>query len=448
MKLPEPAPDWLKIIKKANPEQIIEITTSKEFSGLISKANKVYEYWDKLRYLKIPENISSEMAWACIRFMRKQRSNEISMKDKSGGHFSFWLTDEILKQLHYIDTRAGGQVLSDEYSINDKDKERYLISSLMEEAIASSQLEGAATTREKAKKMLRSGKKPETVSDKMILNNYKTILHLRELKDRDLDILLIKEIHHILTNDTLENPEKSGEFRTNSDSVQVVDARDGQALFDPPNAEEIQERLNGLCDYVNYVNEEEFVHPVIKAIIIHFWLAYVHPFVDGNGRTARALFYWYLLKKGYWLFEFLSISRIIKNAPAQYARAYLYSEIDERDLNYFISYNLRAIRLSIEALWLYLRRRQNKLKESMKLIYNFPGLNSRQSDILRNVLANPGSHYTFKMVKNMFNVVYETARRDLFELVKKGFMEKRKVKREFYFIPVVDIERKLKTRKK
>ena len=60
-----------------------------------------------------------------------------------------------------------------------------------------------------------------------------------------------------------------------------------------------------------------FIHPMIRSIILHFWLAYDHPFVDGNGRTARALFYWSMLRHGYWLFEFISISQIILKGPDQ-----------------------------------------------------------------------------------------------------------------------------------
>ena len=57
-------------------------------------------------------------------------------------------------------------------------------------------------------------------------------------------------------------------------------------------------------------------------------LAFIHPFVDGNGRTARSLVYWYMMKKGYWLTEYLSISRIIYRNKAQYEKAFLYTEAD------------------------------------------------------------------------------------------------------------------------
>lgn len=60
---------------------------------------------------------------------------------------------------------------------------------------------------------------------------------------------------------------------------------------------------------------------MLRAILLHFWLAYDHPFEDGNGRTARSLFYWYMRTQGYWLVEYLLISNILRKAPAQYTRA-------------------------------------------------------------------------------------------------------------------------------
>lgn len=59
---------------------------------------------------------------------------------------------------------------------------------------------------------------------------------------------------------------------------------------------------------------------------MHFMLSYDHPFVDGNGRTARILFYWSMLSQDYWLAEFLPISRLLKMAPSQYARSFIYTE--------------------------------------------------------------------------------------------------------------------------
>ena len=90
----------------------------------------------------------------------------------------------MLKILHEIDQDAGGQILVDDPRVRLSENERYLVSSIMEEAIASSQLEGAATTRKKAKEMLKLGKKPTTTAEQMILNNYLTIKSIKKYIDK------------------------------------------------------------------------------------------------------------------------------------------------------------------------------------------------------------------------------------------------------------------------
>ena len=116
-------------------------------------------------------------------------------------------------------------------------------------------------------------------------------------------------------------------------------------------------RRRNLAAFAN-TNANPFIHPVIKAIALHFAIGFVHPFVDGNGRTARAIFYWYMLKEGYAAFEYLPISRILIRAPMNYARAYLYTETDDGDLTYFNHYQLQAILRAISSLHEYFERKE------------------------------------------------------------------------------------------
>ena len=316
----------------------------------------------------------------------------------------------------------------------------------MEEAIASSQLEGAATTRKKAKEMLKLGKKPTTTAEQMILNNYLTIKSIKKYINKPLSKELIIEIQASITKDTLEDKTAVGRFKKEGDGdYEVVDRANGTVLFQPPPISEIEERIKTLCDYANEEQGETFVHPVVKAIALHFGLAYIHPFVDGNGRTARALFYWYMLKSNYWLFEYLSISRILIRAPGQYKRAYLYSEIDGQDLTYFLMFNLRAVNLAIRGLHTYLTKQQQELAETTLLIRKYPDLNHRQHDLLFHAFSDPAAIYTIKFQKNVHNISYETARADLLELEKKDFLTRIQRKgKEFAFVPSKDISKKLK----
>lgn len=167
----------------------------------------------------------------------------------------------------------------------------------MEEAIASSQMEGASTTRKVAKDMLRKQLKPKNKGQQMIYNNYVTIQYLVENQSKDFSVEQLKEIQRLITHNTLTNKEYEGSFRT-SDDVMVIDGITGEIAHTPPSHQKVEQWIAELCDFANNDNEEVFIHPIIKGIIIHFMLAYIHPFVDGNGRTARSLVYWYMIKKG------------------------------------------------------------------------------------------------------------------------------------------------------
>jgi Fic family protein len=442
IKKPEKAPSFGKLNNEEQ-NQVISLTLSGEVKEIARKANIEYLYWDRFKYRPFPESIKPHIAWFALKLNRSASTKTVPLKWSEDRLFSYWLPDIALQALHLIDQNASGNILVDVPHVQKKEKEHYLMSSLIEEAIASSMIEGAATTRKKAKEMLKKRRKPRDKAEQMILNNYLTILKIKELINEPLTPQLLMHIQELITKDTLEEAAYEGRFRKEGDDqIEIVDGS-GQVLHSPPPALELPELINQLCDFANSEKEEEFVHPVLKAIIMHFWLAFIHPFMDGNGRTARALFYWYLLKKDYWLFEYLSISRIILKAPAQYYRAFLYSEIDDGDMTYFIRFHLRAINLAIKELKNHLARKQKQAVATTRRLVSHPDLNYRQKGLLTHALSHPDAQYTPQSHMQSHGVVYETARSDLLGLVKKGFFDKFKSGKGFIFIPVEGLEEKI-----
>jgi Fic family protein len=279
----------------------------------------------------------------------------------------------------------------------------------------------------------------------MIYNNYHTITWIKQIKNEPLTPELIKEIQKRITTDTLEDSDSAGCFQTEDEKRVSVWYQDSE-IFEPPKASEINQRVQALCNFANQPeSESEFDHPILRAIILHFWLAYIHPFSDGNGRTSRALFYWYALKNEYWQFEYLSISRVVLKAPEQYIRAFLYSEIDECDLTYFIAFHLRIIRLAIKDLQQYLHKKRRELCKIRELDLLSTQLNFRQGALLRYALEHTGDFYTtIKIHQNIYKVVYQTARTDMVTLEKLGFLTKRKVGHEFCFYPTPNLYERIK----
>lgn len=441
MKLPEKPPNWSEILDK-NQGALIEATRT--HSQFIAKANTDYLYWDKFKYLPLPDGITAEEAWAALRLSRLMRDVKvIPLQDKEGRIFNYWIPDSAQRVLHFLDQNAAGQILIDEPALQSEERQRYILKSIMEEAITSSQLEGAATTRVVAKEMLRTGRKPVDHAERMIFNNYITITKIRDHLNERLSPELLLSFHKLISKDTLDSPDQEGRFRVKEDGDIGVYDEKNQVLHTPPPPEEIEESVKKLCTFANTEDGEEFVHPVIRGILLHFWLAYLHPFADGNGRTARALFYWYMLKRKYWLFEYLSISRVMRKAAAQYYRSFLYSEIDEGDITYFITFHLRAIKLAIDELGIYLDRRQKESRDAIQFLKKQPHLNYRQRSLLASAIDRPGRIFTFKTHMSVHGVVYQTARADLLDLHKLGLLEMHKSGKKFTFTAAPNLRDKL-----
>jgi Fic family protein len=202
-------------------------------------------------------------------------------------------------------------------------------------------------------------------------------------------------------------------------------------------------RLEQLCRFANGGGSQGFLHPVVRSILLHSWLAYDHPFVDGNGRTARAIFYWSMLHRGYWLAEYLSVSSILRRAPAKYARLFLYSETDEGDLCYFILYHLEVICRAVDSLHEYLARKMDEIRQVERLIKRSTEFNHRQLALLSHALRSPGDRYTFVSHATSHNIAYQSARTDLISLRDKGLLRQSKVSKTYYFTPVEDLAARL-----
>lgn len=409
-----------------------------------STANGLYLHWEDLRHRNPPQGLTHEHWWLGLKLLRQTGTRTVQLKDTAGGSFQFTVPDLVTDLLHQIDRGGGTLVEIPEQVTNSEQRNRYIVRSLMEEAITSSQLEGAATTREVAKKMLAEGRKPRDHSERMIVNNYLTMRHMLELKDQALTPEIVFQVHREISEGALDIPDGAGRFRRPDEEINVSDL-EGNVFHLPPSAEELPSRLEAMCDFANGKTPNFFVHPVIRGIILHFWLAYDHPFVDGNGRTARALFYWQMLHSGYWLFEFLSISQFLRKAPVQYGTAFLHTETDGNDLTYFIIHQAGIIRRAVKELHEYVARKSSETRTSLEALQRHPELNHRQQALIAHAIRHPGFAYKIAGHGARHGVVYQSARKDLLELAGLSLLEQRKVGRAFVFVAPKELESRLRT---
>jgi Fic family protein len=411
------------------------------------RAPERYLHWDKLRRLQPPSGLSVEQWWLKVKAAREAGLRPLPLTDPIGRPFGYGLLDGMLRRLRYVDQRCGGEVAMDEVVTSERRAgRRFLVNSLMEEAIRSSQLEGATTSRRAAKEMLRTGREPRDRSERMIANNYAALEFMREEMGEKLSPGAILHLHRILTEGTLDNPSAAGRLQQPGEPrVAVFDRDDGRPIHEPPPADQLPERMRMLCEFANQGDDgEPFVHPVVRAILLHFWLAYDHPFEDGNGRTARILFFWLMRVRGYWLAEYLPISRFIRKAPAQYARAFMETETDGGDVTYFLIHQLNVIERAIDELHLYLQRKTAEVRDVEKRLRETAYLNGRQLALLTDAVRNPDSSYSFDSHAKSHRVSHETARSDLRGLAQRELLVKRRAGRQHRFEPAPDLPERLR----
>ena len=412
--------------------------------GLDDPEYRPWEYY--FRAEPVPDGLMREEWWYAVRTARASTARPTPFIMTDGTRLTFNLPDRFLRLNEEITAQARGQVELPAEVATQGVRDRYLINSLYEEAITSSQMEGASTTRRDAKKMLREKKDPRTRSERMILNNFLALEFVRDHLGEELTPEFICGVHRIVTDGTLDEAEDAGRLqRQGEERIRIYGSEgDEQLLHVPPPAEELPERLQRLCDFANGVGEyaSQYVPPLVRALVVHFMMGYDHYFVDGNGRTARVIAQWVMLREGFFLMDFVPVSRLLHKAPAQYARSFLEVEQDEGDLTYFLIWHAEVMCRAIRELHEYLARKSKEMGQ-MKHLLRRTELNNRQIGVIEEALKDSAFTVTAAAHSDRYRVTLQTAHVDLRGLEDGGYLMRVKRGRSFEWYPVPDLQRRV-----
>lgn len=412
--------------------------------GLDDPEYRPWEYY--FRAEPVPDGLMREEWWYAVRTARASTARPTPFIMTDGTRLTFNLPDRFLRLNEEITAQARGQVELPAEVATQGVRDRYLINSLYEEAITSSQMEGASTTRRDAKKMLREKKDPRTRSERMILNNFLALEFVRDHLGEELTPEFICEVHRIVTDGTLDEAEDAGRLqRQGEERIRIYGSEgDEQLLHVPPPAEELPERLQRLCDFANGVGEyaSQYVPPLVRALVVHFMMGYDHYFVDGNGRTARVIAQWVMLREGFFLMDFVPVSRLLHKAPAQYARSFLEVEQDEGDLTYFLIWHAEVMCRAIRELHEYLARKSKEMGQ-MKHLLRRTELNNRQIGVIEEALKDSAFTVTAAAHADRYRVTLQTAHVDLRGLEDGGYLMRVKRGRSFEWYPVPDLQHRV-----
>jgi len=229
----------------------------------------------------------------------------------------------------------------------------------------------------------------------------------------------IKEAHR-LTVEKLLAPEKCGVFRDTQ--VVVKNSLTGEVSFTPPLAMAVPYQMTDLIAFINNTTDQE-VHPILKSGIVHYEFVRIHPFVDGNGRVARALSTLILYQEGYDIRKFFSLEEYFdSNAQAYYAALQSVAKNDS-DLTEWLSYFVEGLAIELHKI----KEKVERISVDGKLKEKLGGtplmLTERQLKIIEYIQG--AGYLQNSAFKQLFPFVSEdTVLNELKSLIQSGLIRK------------------------
>ena len=406
-------------------ERIVLERGLRDMESLIDAFTHRYLTRQEVLYRVTPRE-NMEVFWPQLLEARKKYAVEIPLRDKKGN--KFWLAhiQELTESITYVEDSGKHELFA---MVQGELADNIILDAILDEAFYSSVIEGAFSTKQRTAELIATKSKPANKSEQMILNNYMALQYVLENLDKPIEEDMILSIYRLVTKNTLETGDMVERYRNGP--VYVWDAGLNKAIYEGPEFPNVPSMMNALIEFIH--DDSDGIHPIIKACILHFYFVYIHPFFDGNGRTARAISYMYLLQRGYSFFKFFSISSIVREQKAKYYKAIMDAENPEGDLTYFVLFYTSMVMDSIKlVLGRFEKEFYTKIVQDCMEKLDI-ALSNRQEKTIDSLMKGKKVFLTVEDYTKRFKVAYETGRSDLNQLVDFGLLTKTKVGKKFVY---------------
>ena len=371
-------------------------------------------------YLEKQKSIAKygPVKWREIEEDRHRKANPLDLFDKKGKPFWFVLTPGLLALISEVERNRG---FLTSLKLPKKFLDRLASETEKKEAYYSSHIEGAVTSLEVALLHLSKPSRKDYGDEslQMIVNNRDVLEYIRKQSSNPFSHEMICKLHKILVRNThKERPITVGEYRKGP--IYVVDSQ-GQVAYEGPPASGVMRMMDAYVQWMNRILE---VHPLIKAAFVHLYFVHVHPFDDGNGRSARALSNLYLMKQDYQFINFLAPSDYFDHHRGEYYRAIQNAEVHGSDATVFILYYLTALVEQLKGVQIEIEK-EKKVKDIRDLLSQKvqAKLDKKQVKALQWMFEHPEAMTTKRYCK-LGQCSDETARKDFNRLLEAGLIQK------------------------
>ncbi len=246
-------------------------------------------------------------------------------------------------------------------------------------------------------------------------------------KEINLEVDDFLKIHKIITKETLENPDDEGVFRNRP--VYVVNGATGETVFSPPPTKEVPKLAKELLDWFNSQESSE-IDSVLEAGVTHYEIVRIHPFIDGNGRTARVLASLILYKRGFDVKRFFALDDYYDKDRRSYYTALNKIDQNTLDLSEWLEYFTEGVAVSIKAV----KDKVIGFSKDIKILKERGqiALNERQVKIVEWMVQN--GRISNREMRNMFKISNRAALDELEKLIELKVIKQRGKGRSVHYV--------------
>ena len=248
--------------------------------------------------------------------------------------------------------------------------------------------------------------KKEVLNYLNVLNNIDKLTKGNSICEND-----ILNIHRLVTKDTLDNPDDCGVYRNRY--VVVGNRFTGKVFFRPPQNKDVPSLIKDLVQWINSEGSKE-LEPVIEAGIVHYEFVRIHPFIDGNGRTARVLATFILYQLGFDTKQFFCLDDYYDSDRQAYYRALQNVDQNILDITNWLEYFVEGVNVSIQAVkQRVIRLSSERLRKTKR---GQIALTEKQMKIVE--FINQNGKITNKDIRNIFIISPQAAYKEIKKLLK------------------------------
>lgn len=422
---------------------VFQVLGSPEMHELLRRSRRECLLHEQFLTMPQPSGWSPDETWRLLKAIRREYSVETPIRSPQGYRLYYFLHQDLLNRLLDFERYCRPESELHE-QLADRQGQPFLVKIDIQEAIATSRVDGVSLPYRQAESLIRLDRKPRDGGERVIMNTYRAMSDIGAYVNERFSPELLREFYGRITDGVDPATIARGPI------LSPLEPKEYAAL----SALHPDRHIADICAYANHELGDPDEHPAVRAFVVRGEMRRWLPLPDWNGNVASLVYRLYCLKHQYPVLAYLPFSRVLIDwregrirpphvMTCELPRQYVDQNGDE-DHTPSVTLVLQLAHHELLELLNFTRVRKQRDERMLAALQNDPSLNHRQRSILSRAIRHPDTDFNIRYHRINHNIAYATARADLLNLVEKGYLVQQQRKKAFVFRPQRDLETRLR----